>query len=594
MTDGVLGPFQKSVKASDVPNGSIAGKEAVRAAFANAETILAEPAVGVVEGGAPITPLGHNAGNYFFIPPSGQLRKFSAESLEVGRGVRSLLMGQGPDVEAWCLERFSTGDGNWNPRIAGLWIIERCNENGVFDPDRADLRSIGVWRDRLGYAVAHCGDCEVAPDGSVSLLQSASIGAIMIGAGAIEPPSFASISANLRLNLLNRIRELWGWKRSVDADIWLGWVAAACLGGFPEWRSHLYVHGNRGSGKSKLLELAAALLGELAGEIVNDATEAGLRQSRNNEARPLLIDEFEPDDNPRNASRQESMLALFRRMSGGGGGRISRGGADHTSKSFRIVGAAYVSSINHIQFEPQDSSRIVVLGLLPIPRPTAPSGGTDKLTEVFEICRKLSSQFRGRMLSQSERWDRTHAAISAKAKSMGADSRQADTASTILAGLDLFLFDGEIDELRLEDLVVPMKAMIAAGGDDDEYSEGLDALDYLFCSTLTLDHSLKRTVGELLAAALGKCDIADVVEPEAALARHGIYICAEKEGFAVRYGQQSPAAMLYANTKWRKGAHTSALLKIDGVEKPASALRFGRRGQHRVVTVPASYVSGED
>jgi hypothetical protein len=176
---------------------------------------------------------------------------------------------------------------------------------------------------------------------------------------------------------------------------------------------------------------------------------------------------------------------------------------------------------------------------------------------------------------------------------MGADSRQADTASTILAGLDLFLFDGEIDELRLEDLGEPMMAMIEAGGDDDEYSEGLDALDYLLCSALTLDHSKKRNVREVLVAAFGKCDDADVVDPEAALARHGIYICASKDAFAVRSSKQSPVANLYANTKWAKGAHTSALLKIDGIEKPASALRFGRRGQHRVVTVPASYITGE-
>ncbi len=153
MTDGVQGPFQKPVKICDVPNGLTSGKEAVRAAFANAETIPAEFAAPVVKESDPVTPLGHNAGNYYLIPPSGQLRKFSAESLESGRGVKSLLVGQGPDVEAWCLERFSTGDGNWNPKAAGLWIIERCNERGVFDPDRADLRNIGVWRDRLGNAV---------------------------------------------------------------------------------------------------------------------------------------------------------------------------------------------------------------------------------------------------------------------------------------------------------------------------------------------------------------------------------------------------------------------------------------------------------
>jgi hypothetical protein len=83
---------------------------------------------------------------------------------------------------------------------------------------------------------------------------------------------------------------------------------------------------------------------------------------------------------------------------------------------------------------------------------------------------------------------------------MGADSRQADTASTILTGLDLFLFDGEINEVRREGLGETMMAMISAAGGDDERSEGLDALDFLLCSSLNPDHGLKRTVRELLEA----------------------------------------------------------------------------------------------
>jgi hypothetical protein len=198
------------------------------------------------------------------------------------------------------------------------------------------------------------------------------------------------------------------------------------------------------------------------------------------------------------------------------------------------------------------------------------------------------------MLVQSERWDRTHAAISAKARSIGADTRQADTASTVLTGLDLFLFDGEIDELRLTDLVAPMKAMISGCDGDEESSEGHDALDFLLCSMLSLDHGLRRSVREVLDAAFGKCDSSEIADPEAALARHGILVCSSKNAFAVRSGARSPAATLFANSKWRKGAHVSALLKISGVEKPTSAIRFGRRGQQRVLTVPTTLIFDED
>lgn len=154
--------------------------------------------------------------------------------------------------------------------------------------------------------------------------------------------------------------------------------------------------------------------------------------------------------------------------------------------------------------------------------------------EVFDFCRQKLSQFRGRMLIQSERWDRTHAAMSAK--EISADTRQADKASTILTGWDLFLFDDEIDELRLADLVEPMTAMISGCGADEESSEGRDALDFLLCSMLNLDHGLKRSVKELLEAAFGESDSCEVAGPEAALYRHGILVCANKKAIVVRSG----------------------------------------------------------
>ncbi|MEC8196563.1 MAG: hypothetical protein VX228_09650 [Pseudomonadota bacterium] len=256
-----------------------------------------------------ITPLGHDGGQYYLIAPSGQLRKFSAEALEAGRGVRALFIGSNPEIENWCHAMFAARDNGWCPKKAGLWIIEQCNAKGVFDRSRTDLRSIGVWRDEKAGAVSHCGDRIIFPDGQTFTLTDQPTKHIMVGAAPITTPDLNRLPLDTIKSLLHDIQRLWGWKRPEDAEIWLGWIAAACLGGFPDWRAHLYVHGSRGSGKSKLIELAACLIGDLAGEVVNDATEAGIRQSRNDQARPLLVDEFEPEENPRHASRQGNMLA---------------------------------------------------------------------------------------------------------------------------------------------------------------------------------------------------------------------------------------------------------------------------------------------
>ncbi len=372
---------------------------------------------------------------------------------------------------------------------------------------------------------------------------------------------------------------------------WLvGWLAAASLGECPEWRVHLYVHGGLGSGKSSLIELAACLLGDLAGEVVNDATEAGLRQSRNNQARPLLIDEFEPDDNSRNASRQDAILGLFRRMSGGAGGRISRGGADHASVSFRALGAAYVTSINHIHLEPQDRSRFVLRELGALPNDGDPAKAAANLSNLVGWCRNNSGMFRGKMLAQSRYWDTTHATIAARAQALGANERQAQTAATILAGLDLLLFDGGIDNQRLEDLEGLTRALISDAGESNENSEGHDALDYLLGTVLTLDQGARRTVRELLVAAISNESCVGVDSPSEALARSEIFIMPDKRRVALRVGRAGPLSKLFADTKWCNGAHASALKKLDGVERPSSPVRVAPNQQHRVLLIPFDLV----
>ena len=535
---------------------------------------------------APIVPLGHNAGQYSFIAPSGQYRRMPAEALEAGRGVRALFRGNGPDIEEWCLSKFPAKGGGWCQKEAGLWIIEQCNEKGVFDPNRADMRSIGVWRREDDGAIAHCGDRLVYPDGQTVSLTDHDAKYVMLAASPISLPEVNCGPLGQFKDLFHRIEKQWGWQRPEDPLIWFGWVAAASLGGFPQWRAHLYVHGTRGTGKSKLIELAACLLGDLAGEVLNDVSEAGLRQSRNNEARPLLIDEFEPDDNLRNATRQDSTLGLLRIMSGGPGGRISRGSSDHSAVSFRILGAAYLSSINHIHLEPQDRSRFVLMELHALPDQENPTQAAKDLFELFAEAKKISARFRGKVFGQSPRWERTLAAVSARARLLGADNRQATTAATILAGFDLALFDGEIDELRLQDLDGALNILLADGRESDQCSESQEALDHLLSASLSLDHGIKRTVGELIHAEIKGENVDGVGDKTSALLRYGIHVDREKRQIAVRTGRSTPTAGLFEATKWRKGAHASALLKLEGATRPGAAVRFMRNQQHRVIQLP--------
>jgi hypothetical protein len=69
--------------------------------------------------------------------------------------------------------------------------------------------------------------------------------------------------------------------------------------------------------------------------------------------------------------------------------------------------------------------------------------------------------------------------------------------------------------------------------------------------------------------------VRDAEDSGAALGRVGVYVLPAKSAVAVRVGRHSPVSSTYANTKWKSGAHASALLKLEGVSRPPSAIRFG-------------------
>jgi hypothetical protein len=168
-----------------------------------------------------------------------------------------------------------------------------------------------------------------------------------------------------------------------------------------------------------------------------------------------------------------------------------------------------------------------------------------------------------------------HAVIAAAARSEGADARQAETAATILAGRDLALIDGDIDQKRLRALQPILMELMRDAEDSGVSSEGDDALDFLLSHSPNLDHSVNRTIRDLLIGVIEQTLVKDVEDLDAALGRLGAYVLPAKSAVAVRVGRHSPVSSIYANTKWQSGAHASVLLKLKGVSRPSSAIRFG-------------------
>jgi len=125
------------------------------------------------------------------------------------------------------------------------------------------------------------------------------------------------------------------------------------------WRSHIWVTGDTSTGKTTLASLYKTLFGSsiLFGSA---PTEAGVRQSLSGAARPVMIDEIEPD--PTN-NRSREVVGLARLASSDSQGDVLRGSAEGKAQTFPIRACFYFSSILHPSWLPQDAGRICVLDL---------------------------------------------------------------------------------------------------------------------------------------------------------------------------------------------------------------------------------------
>jgi hypothetical protein len=145
----------------------------------------------------------------------------------------------------------------------------------------------------------------------------------------------------------------------------------------------------------------------------------------------------------------------------------------------------------------------------------------------------------------------------------------------ILAGRDLALFEGDIDQVRLRALQPILMELVRDSEDSGVSSESDDALDFLLSHSPKLDRSVNRTIRDLLIGAIEQTLVKDVEDPDAALGRLGVHVLPAKRAVAVRVARTSPVSSIYANTKWQSGPHASAVAKLEGVSGPPSAIRLG-------------------
>jgi len=127
------------------------------------------------------------------------------------------------------------------------------------------------------------------------------------------------------------------------------------------WRPHIWVSGERGSGKSWITDqVVRAILGENCLFVQGATSEAGIRQTLKLDALPVVFDEAESEGG-RGAGRFAGVMELARQASSDNGAAIVKGSASGESNQFRVRSMFYFSAIHPTIVQESDQSRITLL-----------------------------------------------------------------------------------------------------------------------------------------------------------------------------------------------------------------------------------------
>lgn len=550
---------------------------------------------GAIDDGCPVTPLGHLAGTFYYLSPSGQLRGLG-EREHSGLGMIGLFEGQ----TEWLQKKFpryaKPKDGGkpeiigWSHGQAASEMMRRCGEAGFFNPD-TQLRGPGAWALPDGELLLHCGDAlvefsEPAPHGIVSEA-GRRIGNKVYAARAPEPRPADHPAAAADARALHELFCRWKWRAPLEAPrLLLGWVALAYLCGVFDWRSHIWVIGDKGVGKTTLQDLVFGLLGDSLWK-VSDPSAAGLRQALNGAARPVAIDEIEASAN---SNRSRDVVELMRLASSDRQGRVLRGSAEGKATSYTVKAAIYCTSVLHPTFLPQDISRITVLEL------DALEKDAKAMRSVRAEVRKmiaLGTGFRARMARAyvDGRLQQNLMAYEEALAAKSFTSRMIDQFGTLLACAETLLSDHEASADEVRDFMADFQTEEFLDRGEDEDHEL--CRNHLFSSAVDIwDDGRRVTVGQLLHEHLGGGSSDRVAKV--------LMACGLRCETADEAGQCLVVAnrhqgleRVFANTRWAGGVWAQSLRRVPGAFKGEVMVFAGARA--RTTWIPTQRLrNGED
>ncbi|MGE4259237.1 MAG: hypothetical protein AB7F19_07835 [Candidatus Babeliales bacterium] len=434
-------------------------------------------------------------------------------------------------------------------------MMRMCHKRGVFDPSY--IRGIGAWED-AGKLVYHLGDRlwingkEIAFSSHPSRFTYSRRPVF----GTLPPPA----DQNIGEMLFNCASQL-NWQLTSSPYLLTGWLFLAPLCGILEWRPHIWITGEAGSGKSEVLKrLLRPLLEGLSLNTDGASSAAGIRDKIRYDARPVIFDEAGGDTDHASMLMQ-NVLLLAR------GGNIIKGTQSGGSNEYNIRSMFCFASVAHLAHNQQDASRVCILNL-------KKDNPEEKYAEFLDLSNQLKPHGDAlihRALSRHDQLKESIATIHRAILTHISDARLADQLSTLLAGYHTATHDEAISAEQAVLLLQSCDIFLARPNTDRP--EHLSCLDFLLSRLVDIGNSAhtKMSIAELFEMAESNIDPDAPIIPtkaEATLRRYGFGVMNKKRIMAPSHPQLQE---LLKGTPWhRKSDMLTRLSQSNKTEKCSS------------------------
>lgn len=536
----------------------------------------------------PVVALGMRDGVFHFFDPKGQLRALNPTQIANRGHLDALLCAQltwaAAAHPAYDKEGEPTGD--YQVKAVSRDLMRRCADAGLFRDDEP-RRGPGVWRDESGVPVLHLGNAVIFLRAERERRRAGFRhgGALWPAYPAVEAPKRPASAEDAVA--LEALFARWNWGGVPHERIFFGLWAAGLLGAAIGWRPHGIVVGPPGSGKTTLMKLYLSV-SPLA-VMLNDYTEAGIRQALTSRAAPLLLDEAEGD--AEGATKLQRVIELLRRASGGAGAQVVRGSAGGQSQRFEVMSPAMLGAVLPPTLLPQDESRITRMDV----HLRVPGGQPLPSDEELGAWRDRAPHLWGRAIAGLARFVANMEVLRGVLLRRGCAMRLVDQLGTILAARATMLRDDVMSDAEADDDVAAVGWLALSEADQAPDGGPAACLTHLLQSALEVTwNGARPTVGACVLRAMKP----DGEKDREALEEHGLRVAPwppKGLGPACLYVAEKHPRLgrLFEGTQWAGGRWREDLRRLPGSFTPENPQRIGP-AKPRVTVIAASCLPEPD